>query len=212
MSHIIPPNTVSCQHICVSPSPAPTYFIHVTGPVMAATLIQGTISLMSFRCNSIPDYDISPHIFPHATTAVLSCHVEIFVVNDSLKWGREWNEMSWNLSYNGKFFSEMDPLLLSGSTCRSRLPWWRHQMETLSALLAICAGNSPVPGEFPTQRPVTRSFDVYFDLRPNKRLSKQSLGWWFETLLPPLWRHRNALTVNLYSVIILRSEVMSVIS
>ena len=46
-------------------------------------------------------------------------------------------------------------------------------METFSALLAICAGNSPVPGEFPTQRPVTRSFDVFFDLRPNKRLSKQ---------------------------------------
>ena len=38
--------------------------------------------------------------------------------------------------------------------------WWRHQMETFSALLAICAGNSPVPGEFPSQRPVTRSFDV----------------------------------------------------
>ena len=69
--------------------------------------------------------------------------------------------------------------------------WWRHQMETFSALLAICAGNSPGTGEFPAQRPVTRSFDVYFDLRPNKRLSKQSLGWWFETLSPPLWRHRN---------------------
>ena len=38
--------------------------------------------------------------------------------------------------------------------------WWRHQMETFSALLTICAGNSPVPGEFPAQRPVTRSFDV----------------------------------------------------
>ena len=71
--------------------------------------------------------------------------------------------------------------------------WWRHQMETFSALLAICAGNSPVPGEFPTQRPVTRSFDVYSDLRPNKRLSKQSLGRWFETLSPPLWRHRNVI-------------------
>ena len=34
-------------------------------------------------------------------------------------------------------------------------------METFSALLAICAGNSPVPGEFPAQRPVTRSFDVF---------------------------------------------------
>ena len=69
--------------------------------------------------------------------------------------------------------------------------WWRHQMETFSALLAICAGNSPVTGEFPTQRPVTRSFDVYFDLHPNERLSKQSRGWWFETLSSPLWRHRN---------------------
>ena len=46
-------------------------------------------------------------------------------------------------------------------------------METFSALPAICAGNSPVPGEFPAQRPVTRSFGVFFDLRLNKRLSKQ---------------------------------------
>ena len=71
------------------------------------------------------------------------------------------------------------------------LTWWRHQMETFSALLAICAGNSPVPGEFPPQRPVTRSFDVFFDLRPNKRLSKQWWGWWFETPSSPLWRHFN---------------------
>ena len=47
------------------------------------------------------------------------------------------------------------------------------------------------PVNSPQKRPVTRSFDVYFDLRPNKRLSKQSLGWWFETLSLPLWRHRN---------------------
>ena len=39
--------------------------------------------------------------------------------------------------------------------------WWRHQMETFFALLAICAGNSSAPGEFPTQRPATRSFDVF---------------------------------------------------
>ena len=69
--------------------------------------------------------------------------------------------------------------------------WWRHQMETFSALLAICAGNSPVPGESHAQRPVMRSFDVFFDLRLNKRLSKQSWGWWFETLSCPLWRHCN---------------------
>ena len=64
-------------------------------------------------------------------------------------------------------------------------------METFSALLAICAGNSPVPGEFSTQRPVTRSFDVLFDLRLNKRLSKQSWSCWFDTLSRPLWRQCN---------------------
>ena len=69
------------------------------------------------------------------------------------------------------------------------IPWWRHQMETFSALLAICAWNSPVPGEFPAQGPVTRSFDIFFDLRLNKRLSKQSWGWWFETPSCSLWRH-----------------------
>ena len=64
-------------------------------------------------------------------------------------------------------------------------------METFSALLSICAGNSPVPGEFPAQRPVTRSFDFFFDLRWIKGLYKQSWGWWFETISRPLWRHSN---------------------
>ena len=72
-----------------------------------------------------------------------------------------------------------------------RQPWWRHQMETFSALLAFCAGNSPVTVEFPAQRPVTWSVDVFFDLRPNKWLSKQSWGWWFETPSCPLRRHCN---------------------
>ena len=74
------------------------------------------------------------------------------------------------------------------------LPWWPHQMETFSALLAICAGNSPVPGEFPAQKPVTWNFNVFFVLRPNELLSKQLWGWWFKTPSHPLWRHRNATT------------------
>ena len=49
------------------------------------------------------------------------------------------------------------------------------------------------PRWFRAQRPVTRSFDVFFDLRPNKRLSKQWWGWGFETLSSPLWRHCNAI-------------------
>ena len=55
--------------------------------------------------------------------------------------------------------------------------WWRHQMETFSALLAIRAGNSPVTGEFYAFGPVTQSFDVFFDPHLNKRLSKHWWGW-----------------------------------
>ena len=58
--------------------------------------------------------------------------------------------------------------------------WWRHQMETFSALLALCGG-----------RPVTRNFDIFFDLRLNKQFSKQSRPRWFETPLHSLWRHCN---------------------
>ena len=45
--------------------------------------------------------------------------------------------------------------------------WWRHQMETFSALLVMCVGNSQVTGEFPAQMPVTRMFGVFFDLHLN---------------------------------------------
>ena len=69
------------------------------------------------------------------------------------------------------------------------LPWWRHQMEAFTALLAICAGNSPITGEFPAERAMTRGFDIFFDLRLNEQLSKQSWGWWFETPSHPLWHH-----------------------
>ena len=57
----------------------------------------------------------------------------------------------------------------------------------------LLRGNSPVTGEFPAQKPVTRIFDVFFDLRLNKRLSKQSWGWCFETPSSSLCRYRNAL-------------------
>ena len=81
------------------------------------------------------------------------------------------------------------PLLLARSfVC----PWWRHQMKTFSALLAICSATGPrwIPR---TQRSVIRNFDVFFDLRRNKLLSKQSWGLSFETPSHPLRRHRNAM-------------------
>ena len=72
-------------------------------------------------------------------------------------------------------------------------PAYMMTSSTFSVLLALCAGNSPVTGEFPSQRPMTRSFDVFFDLRLNKRLSKQSRGWRFETQSRPLCRHSNGM-------------------
>ena len=87
------------------------------------------------------------------------------------------------------YWSSVKMLLNYYSDCL--VTWWRHQMEIFFALLAICARNSLVSGEFPAQRPVTRSFDVFFDLRLNKRLSKQSRCRWFETPSRSLWSHRN---------------------
>ena len=60
-------------------------------------------------------------------------------------------------------------------------------METFSVLLV----HTPVTGEFPLQEPVTRIFEVFFDLRPNKRSSKESWGWWFGTPLRSLWCYCN---------------------
>ena len=59
--------------------------------------------------------------------------------------------------------------------------WWRHQMETFSAFVALCERNSPVTGESLSQRPVPGSFYVFFHLCLNKRFSTQSRRRWFET-------------------------------
>ena len=104
---------------------------------------------------------------------------------------------SWNhplLHHSGITFNVYIPHtiadLLSSWNLPQWNPWWRHQMETFSASLARCEGNSPAIGEFPSQRPVTRSFDVFFDL--NKRSSKPSTSWWFEMTSRSLLRHSNA--------------------
>ena len=94
--------------------------------------------------------------------------------------------------------------------CETSLLWVAFISDLLSNLFSRCGqrmmtssngnifrvtgplcGEFTGPGEFPTQRPVTRSFDVIFDLRLNKRLSKQPRGWWFETPSCPFWRHGN---------------------
>ena len=78
---------------------------------------------------------------------------------------------------------------IDGGFCISL--WWRHQMETFSTLLTLLCGEFTGHRLIPTQRPMTLSFDIFFNLRRNKRSSKQSWGWWFETLSCLLWRHCN---------------------
>ena len=69
------------------------------------------------------------------------------------------------------------------------ISWWRHQMETFSRHWPFVRGIHRSPVNSPHRGPVTRSFNVSFDLPMKKRLSKQWWGWWFETPSCPLWRH-----------------------
>ena len=104
-------------------------------------------------------------------------------------WGLECmhmeNKHDWEIDVHTLWDSRF------GTTQQATYTWWCHQMETFSAILALCEGDSQVNGEFPSQRPVTRSFDVFFDLRLNKQLSKQSCGRWFEMPSRSLWCHCN---------------------
>ena len=92
-----------------------------------------------------------------------------------------------------------DTIMVAYSACKyltnimSSVVMMTSSNENISCLLAISAGNSPVTGKFPSQRPVTRTFDTVFDLQRNKRLSKWSWGMWFETLSCPLWRYCNVM-------------------
>ena len=121
----------------------------------------------------------------HSNNTCIMFHIFMILVL-----GDDVNKSDQNQSSYGLHYTWLDMTYSAGGCLIIRLKWtwWHHQMETFSALLVICAGKSPVPGDFPAQRRVVRSFDVLFDLRLNKLLSKQSWGWWFETLPRPLLR------------------------
>ena len=72
--------------------------------------------------------------------------------------------------------------------------------ENIFRVTGPLCGEFTGPGEFPAQRRVTRSFDVFFDLRLNKRLSKQPWGWWFETPSWSLWCHCNVFKLTCYHI------------
>ena len=87
------------------------------------------------------------------------------------KWDTVYDHLSSNHFKTSKkhISSSCDPVRhinvwfnthVRGLTQKCLVAWWRHPMKTISVLLAICVGNSPVTGKFQTQRPLTRSFDV----------------------------------------------------
>ena len=92
-----------------------------------------------------------------------------------------------------------------GGCCHDDVIKWKH----FPRYWPFARGIHRSPVNSPAQRPVTRSFDVFFDLRLNKRLSKQSWGWWFDTLSRPLWRHRNAMLCGCTASIVLNQVVLS---
>ena len=103
------------------------------------------------------------------------------------------------------------------------MAWWLHQMETFPASLALCAGNSAAIGEFPSQTPVTRSFDVLYALCLNKQLGKQSRRRWLETPSRSLWHqyhgvifwHTNLVNVffsRIYYVVLFRHLYRSTVN
>ena len=98
--------------------------------------------------------------------------------------------MTWmsNINYSSASWFQRQ---FSWTTVEVKASRWRHQMETFSAFLALCAGNSPVTGEFPHkgQWRGALMFSLICDL--TKRFSKQSRGWWFGTPSRSLWRHCN---------------------
>ena len=65
-------------------------------------------------------------------------------------------------------------------------------------------------GEFPTQRPMPRSFGVFFHLRLTERLSKQSWGWWYETPLRPSRRHSNGFALFLCFAVFWNPSILSI--
>ena len=117
---------------------------------------------------------------------------------------QNWRLRCWSLRMDSNYIPHfiMDVITyLCWDYSRSILEKWApgpHSIhddvikwKNVSASLAHCAGNSPVTGEFALQRPVTRVFDVFFDLYPNKRLSKRSIRWWLEKPSRSSWRHCN---------------------
>ena len=118
-------------------------------------------------------------------------------------WNNSFSLMILSFQINNRQFASTTLRSVKPALWFNTCPWWRHQMEDIFRVTGHLCGEFTGTGDFPAQRPMTRSFDGFFDLRLHKRLSKHSWGWWFETPSCPLWRHCHVIwyiyLVRLYS-------------
>ena len=129
---------------------------------------------MSFRSSSITDDQIATKFGTcHDSPAVVPCAKYCSDHFISI-----WMRAKWNFHH---IWNVMEKFMMTSSN------------GNIFRVTSPLCGEFTGPGEFPAQRPVTQSFDVFFDLRLNKRLSKQPWGWWFETASWSLWRQCNVL-------------------
>ena len=173
---------------------SPLYFFHCTRPTVARWGYRYGRSCWRASCCRRNDHRgktilmiiIVFKVFPNKWHQTLPCDVPVSRYIQA-------SSQCWQVGFPHR---SRPPRCEPTQTSLQPIPWWRHQMETFSALLALCAGNSPVPeftgpGEFPAQRPVTLSLKKAVMFSLICRLSKQPWGWWFETLSWSLWRQCN---------------------
>ena len=146
------------------------------------------VYLLKYACSSVVLCFV---VIMYASLHIHVIYVPIFFGVASLA-RRQLYDCSSSREIILKYMGKIDHVHGKQSTTKS---WWCHQMKTFSALPALYEGNPLVTGGFPSHRPVTQSFDVFFDLHWKKRMSKPSRRQWFEMPSCSLWRHCNVQTM-----------------
>ena len=153
---------------------------------------------ISFSSNSTTDDHIATTFGTcHDSTAVVPCakycsdHFISIWMRAKWNFHHIWNVMEkllvkWAPGHNWSIAKHNITQRRINCGCHDDVITWKHFPRYWSFVRGI--HRSPVNSP---QKLVMRSFDVFFDLRLNKRLSQQSWGWCFERLSRSLWRHCN---------------------
>ena len=149
------------------------------------------VDILAICCkNSSEEYTMGYHWLNHFDITYLTL-VNCLWCNETAIYFYHWSHIAASIEYGSMVWGFSITLVVPLPTAET-LEIYRDDVikwKQSPRLMALCAGNSPLPGKFPSQRPVTRSFGVFYHVRQSKRLIKQSRRRWFETLLRSLWRY-----------------------